>query len=144
MENFKFANAKSVARMPIRAEALASAKTGEEKMKSIFNRMAVVLALLLIGAIGLSAQPALAGGSDSGVVNINTASAKQLQVLKGIGAKKAQAIVSYRAEKPFESIQDLTKVKGIGKKLVQKLRSMVVLKGETTLKPRPKKKRKSS
>jgi competence protein ComEA len=113
-------------------------------MKSTFNRMGIVLALLVVAAMALSAQPALAGGDDSGVVNINTASAKQLEVLKGIGAKKAQAIVSYRAQKPFESIQDLTKVKGIGKKLVQKLRSMVVLSGETTLKPKAKKKRKSS
>ena len=61
-------------------------------------------------------------------VNINTASAKELSKLKGIGAKKATAIVEYReANGAFKSINELTKVKGMGKKSVEKLKEEIVV-----------------
>ncbi len=51
----------------------------------------------------------------AGKVNINTADEQALQTLKGIGASKAAAIVSYRgAHGLFYKIDDITKVKGIG------------------------------
>ena len=54
-------------------------------------------------------------------VDINTASAKDFTTLKGIGAKKAEAIVKYRESiKCFKSIDELTNVKGIGKKTLTK------------------------
>lgn len=54
-------------------------------------------------------------------IDINTASAQQLEALKGIGKKTAQAIVEYREQHgPFKSCDGLIKVKGIGpKKLAQ-------------------------
>lgn len=53
-------------------------------------------------------------------VNINTADAKTLLELKGIGLKRAQTIISYREKNgPFKSVEDLTRVKGIGKKTVE-------------------------
>lgn len=56
-------------------------------------------------------------------VNINTASAGELATLKGVGAKTAQAIVDYRESVGrFESVDDLTKVKGIGEKTLEKNR----------------------
>ena len=56
-------------------------------------------------------------------VNINTASAGELATLKGIGAKTAAAIVEYREMfGRFESIEDLTKVKGIGEATLEKNR----------------------
>ncbi len=55
-------------------------------------------------------------------VNINAADVKALEALPGIGAAKAQAIVDYRTEHgEFKTIEDLTKVKGIGEKIVEKL-----------------------
>ncbi len=53
--------------------------------------------------------------------NINTADAQTLAAaIDGVGLKKANAIVAYRkANGPFESIQDLTKVKGIGNTTVK-------------------------
>lgn len=52
-------------------------------------------------------------------VNINTANATQLANLKGIGAKRAQAIVDYRkAHGPFADVKALGSVKGIGEKKV--------------------------
>ncbi|MFA0412532.1 ComEA family DNA-binding protein [Vibrio renipiscarius] len=56
------------------------------------------------------------------VVNVNQASAQEIaDLLKGIGLKKAEAIVQYReAQGPFKHIDDLAKVKGIGEATVAK------------------------
>ena len=55
-----------------------------------------------------------------GTVDINKASAKELQVLKGIGIKKASAIISYRKDNCFKSIYELSNVKGISTKTMNK------------------------
>ena len=55
-----------------------------------------------------------------GVVDINNASKKELATLKGIGVKKADAIIKYRGLSCFKSIADFTAVKGIGKKTLEK------------------------
>lgn len=58
----------------------------------------------------------------AGPVNINTADAQTLSKnIKGIGLKKAQAIIAYREENgQFKKVEDLKKVKGIGAKLLEK------------------------
>jgi len=54
-------------------------------------------------------------------VNINTATAKELQKVDGIGEKTAAGIVAYRSEHgSFKSVEELLKVKGIGKKKLEK------------------------
>ena len=59
-------------------------------------------------------------------VNINTATVKELSTLKGIGEKKAEAIVSYReANGKFKSINELANVKGIGEKMLQNLKDQI-------------------
>jgi len=55
-------------------------------------------------------------------VDINIASVKEHSSLKGIGAKKAEAIVAYRKAHCFKSIDEIVKVKGIGKKFLEKNR----------------------
>jgi len=54
-------------------------------------------------------------------VNVNTADAMTIsESLKGIGQKKAEALVKYRTENgPFKTINDLTNVSGIGAKTVE-------------------------
>lgn len=58
----------------------------------------------------------------AGPVDINTADAQSLSKnIKGIGIKKAQAIIAYREKNgTFKTIEELTKVKGIGNKLLEK------------------------
>lgn len=62
--------------------------------------------------------------SDTQPVNINAATAVQLATLKGIGPKKAAAIVAYReAHGAFKNIDGLAKVRGIGLKSVARLQT---------------------
>jgi len=62
------------------------------------------------------------------VLNLNTATAGQLEALPGIGATKAQAIVTYREQHgPFKSVNDLTHVKGIGAKTLAHLRDSLTV-----------------
>ena len=57
------------------------------------------------------------------VVDINSAKEKDFTSLNGVGAKKAKNIVSYRKSNGcFKSVDDLVKVKGIGKKTIDKNR----------------------
>ena len=59
------------------------------------------------------------------IVNINTADAQTLSDnIVGVGLKRAQAIVNFREEHgPFKSVDELTRVKGIGLKLVEQNRA---------------------
>lgn len=61
-------------------------------------------------------------------VNINTASASQLETLSGIGPSLAEKIISYREEKgPFQSLQDLMDVSGIGDSLFENIKNDISL-----------------
>ncbi len=90
----------------------------------------LVAALFVLSSAGVSRAD---NRAPEGVVNINTASASQLQLLPGIGPSKARAIIEWRNRHPFASPQELLKVKGIGKKLFSRISGMVVVKGDTTL-----------
>jgi competence protein ComEA len=58
-------------------------------------------------------------------VNINTT---DIETLKGIGPKKAKAIIAYRNEHgPFKSIDDLVKIKGISKRIVDQNRNKITI-----------------
>jgi competence protein ComEA len=57
-----------------------------------------------------------------GAVDINTADVKELSELNGIGAKKADDIVKYRTTNCFNNVDELVKVKGIGKKILERNR----------------------
>ena len=61
-------------------------------------------------------------------VNINSADISQLSMIKGIGNKKAQAIIDYRiANGDFTAFEELTKVKGIGQSTLKKILPFLAL-----------------
>ena len=62
-------------------------------------------------------------------IDINSADAKTLTAIKGLGEKKAEAIVEYREKNgKFKSADELLKVKGIGKKLLETIKEEVEVK----------------
>jgi competence protein ComEA len=73
----------------------------------------------------------------AGPVNINTADAATLsRELKGIGAKRAEAIVEYRRKfGPFKSADELALVKGIGPAAIEKNRELIRLDVKPGTKP---------
>ena len=78
---------------------------------------------------GAGTDPGKPGaGSASGTVNINTASASDLEKLPGIGPALAQRIVEYRdSHGPFASVDALTDVPGIGKAKLEALREQATV-----------------
>jgi len=70
----------------------------------------------------------------AGVLNVNRASEAELRLLRGIGRGRAHAIVERRSKRPFSSIEELARMKGM-KGVVQKLRTHLVVEGDTTLRP---------
>ena len=70
----------------------------------------------------------------AGVVNVNRASAAELRLLPGIGKKRAEMIVERREKKPFASLDEVGRLKGM-RNLVHKLRAQLVVQGDTTLHP---------
>lgn len=77
-----------------------------------------------IREIGVSAG---SGETHSDRLDLNTATAEQLQELPGIGPVLAQSIVEYRANAPFTTVEQLQNVRGIGPKRFESLRDLVTV-----------------
>lgn len=84
-------------------------------------------------AAAMSSAPGGNGNATEGVVNLNAATEEQLGFLPGVGSAKAQAIIEHRRTHPFHRVDELTKVKGIGKKTFARLRPFLTVAGPTTL-----------
>jgi competence protein ComEA len=95
------------------------------------RRIGRVLAAILAAGMLAAATDARAAA-----VDINSASAAELEALPGIGAAKAAAIVEERQLRPFASIEDLERVRGIGPALVADLRPHVTVSPAPVGKPR--------
>ncbi len=94
-------------------------------------RMVTIVAITLgfmgfgvnaIAKTSTSKQKTTATAQQTNVVDLNTADMQALESLKGIGSKKAQAIIDYRTKNgAFASIDDLGKIKGFSDKLIARL-----------------------
>lgn len=79
-----------------------------------------------VGGAESGAATTLGAGSSSGLVNINTASAAELQTLSGIGPSMAQSIIDERTKNgAFASVDDLMRVSGIGEKKLAKIKDCI-------------------
>ena len=88
--------------------------------------------VIVVPKVGEEVTEIPAGGTSKeaakdGKVNINTATVEELKTLKGVGEKKAEAIIEYRKKNgSFQTKEDLMKVRGIGKKLFESFQERIV------------------
>ncbi|HSM14266.1 MAG TPA: helix-hairpin-helix domain-containing protein [Thermoanaerobaculia bacterium] len=101
-------------------------------MKRFTQRLTALAAAL---ALALVALPALAAdAAPKGVVNVNSASAAELERLPGVGPSLAARIVEHREQHgAFKAKEDLMLVRGIGEKSYERLAPYVAISGATTL-----------
>ncbi len=87
----------------------------------------VALAVAVVAGAAESVQP-------SGVVNINTASSEELELLPRVGPALAGRIIEFReANGPFRTVDEILAVKGIGESSFEKLEPFIITSGATTL-----------
>ena len=97
--------------------------TGEKKFGDV--TFVVGKKLIMLGSTAQKGEPAKAEGK----VNINEATRAQLMKLSGIGPGTADRIISYRqAHGPFRKAQDLEKVEGVGKGVLEKNEGRIAVK----------------
>jgi comEA protein len=104
-------------------------------MLTIGKTAAAVAALIWLAAAPALGQTAAvpAAAALQGVVNINTATADELELLPGIGPARARAILEHRKTKgEFKQVDDLRDVGGIGDRALEVLRPHCVVTGKTT------------
>jgi comEA protein len=93
-------------------------------------RMATVVGLLCGLALAPTQVPVVGARPVQAAeqrIDVNTATAEELEVLPGIGPAKAQAIVEHRAKHPFTAPEDLRDVRGIGDALYERLKEHVTV-----------------
>jgi len=102
-----------------------------KKLFSISLTLMALLALLIVNP-AVAAEKKVKAGTENGIVasmqkiNINQAEAKALTNLKGIGKDRAVKIIEYREKNgPFEKIEDIMKVNGIGKKIFEQNKNLL-------------------
>jgi competence protein ComEA len=100
-------------------------------------QLAMRFARAIVPALAATLVVAAAGAEEArklqGVVNVNTASVEELQLLPGVGEARARAIVDLRKQRGgLKSLEDLRDVKGIGDASLERLRPHVAFDGKTT------------
>ncbi len=106
------------------------------KIKSALWKGGLLLALVAISAVAVMSEvDAKVALPLAGQLNINTAQVDELTELPGIGVKRAEAIVAYRTQTPFKSVDELLAIKGIGPDLLETLKPNIKTSGDSDLHP---------
>ncbi len=91
------------------------------------NRIYKILLFAFVGlSIALMTQPVIAEEK----ININTAPIEELVTMKHVGEKLAEKIIEYRKTNPFEKPEDIMNVKGVGQKVFDANKDIIVVKDE--------------
>lgn len=96
--------------------------------------MVMVMALVFSSLVPAQAAtkkqaPKVTSVHHQAMININTATVKELVKIKGIGEKKAEAIVAFRTKNGnFKKTADIMLVKGIGKKMFERIKDHITVK----------------
>lgn len=93
-------------------------------MKLVHKSVNILLAVMFV--IGLSQ----AVTASEAKININTATKEELVTLKYVGDKIADRIIEFRKAQPFETIEEIMQVKGVGQKLYDANKDMITVKSE--------------
>jgi comEA protein len=95
----------------------------------------VILVVMIVGGAAYG-QGKTAQAAGQGKININTATIEEFQLLPKVGEATAKNILDFRkAHGSFKSVDDLEKVKGIGKKKLQSLRPYIKIDGKSDFEP---------
>jgi len=92
-------------------------------------RSLVVAMVLLV----FSVSPARAEKATlEGVVNLNTATPDELRLIPGVGPARVRNILAYRRAHPFRTVDELARIKGIGRKTIRRWRLHLAVGGPST------------
>ena len=86
-----------------------------------------VVMLSLLGSSALAEKTKL-----EGVVNLNTATPEELRLIPGVGPARVRNILAYRRAHPFRTVDELARIKGIGRKTIRRWRVHLAVNGPST------------
>lgn len=85
--------------------------------------------IIMAGLLLLSfCQPLMA--ADGEKININSATQQELLKLKYVGEKLAEKIIEYRKDNPFQKPEDIMNVKGVGEKIFNANKDLIIVKNK--------------
>jgi competence protein ComEA len=101
-----------------------------KKQRLTLSLLALMVTLPLAGIAGQTkaASTDTKAAVASATVNVNKASAQELQAIKGVGPVLADRVIAYRNEHgPFQKQEDLLNVRGIGQPTFEKMKDQITL-----------------